>query len=101
MKASSNLFGFSTKSSSESLKIELSESTKIEDILQSQNQSQKTQGFALQILQRYFRLVSSNERRSRSKIFLLFIWIKEPCVRKFEGLACSKLIGISQTEMKI
>ena len=40
----------------------------------------------------------SDDRRSRSKIFLLFIWIKEFCVRKFEGLARSKLFGISQTE---
>ena len=40
----------------------------------------------------------SDERRSRSKIYLLFIWIKELCVRKFEGLARSKLLGISQTE---
>ena len=39
----------------------------------------------------------SDERRSRSKIFPLFIWIKEPCVRKFEGLKRSKLLGISQT----
>ena len=41
----------------------------------------------------------SDGRRSRSKIFLLFIWIKEPCVRKFEGLVRSKLLGISETEM--
>ena len=40
----------------------------------------------------------SGERRSRSKIFLLFICIKEPCVRKFEGLARSKILGISQTK---
>ena len=40
----------------------------------------------------------SDERRSRSKIFLLFIWIKEPCVRQFEGLARSKLLEISQTD---
>ena len=38
----------------------------------------------------------SDERRSRSKLFPPFIWIKEPCVRKFEGLARSKLLGISQ-----
>ena len=56
-----------------------------------QIQSQKTQDFA----------TLSDERRSRSKIFLLFIWIKEPCVRKFEGLARSKLLGISQTEIQI
>ena len=41
----------------------------------------------------------SEERRSRSKIFPLFIWIKEPCVQKFEGLARSKLLGISQTDL--
>ena len=32
-------------------------------------------------------------------MFLLFIWIKELCIRKFEGLARSKLLGISQTEL--
>ena len=41
----------------------------------------------------------SDEVSSRSEIFLLFIWIKEPCVRKFEGLARSKLLGISQTDL--
>ena len=56
-------------------------------------QSQKTQGFCVADF-----ATLSDERRSRSKIFLLFIWIKEPCVRKFEGLARSKLLGISQTE---
>ena len=55
-------------------------------------QSQKTQGFCVADF-----ATLSDERRSRSKIFLLFIWIKEPCVRKFEGLARSKLLGISQT----
>ena len=55
-------------------------------------QSQKTQGFCVA----HFATLS-DERRSRSKIFLLFIWIKEPCVRKFEGPARSKLPGISQT----
>ena len=39
----------------------------------------------------------SDERRSRSKIFYYLIWIKEPCVREFGGLARSKLLGISQT----
>ena len=43
----------------------------------------------------------SDERRSRSKIFPLFIWIKEPCVRKFEGLERSKLLGISQTKISL
>ena len=56
-------------------------------------QSQKTQGFYVADF-----ATLSDEIRSRSKIFLLFIWIKEPCVRKFEGLARSKLLGISQTE---
>ena len=39
----------------------------------------------------------SDERRSRSKIFPLSLWIKVPCVGKFEGLARSKLLEISQT----
>ena len=47
-------------------------------------QSQKTQGFCVAD---FFCNAISDERRSRSKIFLLFIWIKEPCVGKFEGLA--------------
>ena len=55
-------------------------------------QFQKTQGFCVA----YFATLS-DERRSRSKIFPLFIWIKEPCVRKFERLERSKLLGISQT----
>ena len=58
-------------------------------------QSQKTQGFCVADF-----ATLSDERRSRSKIFLLLIWIKEPCVRKFEGLARSKLLGISQTEVE-
>ena len=41
----------------------------------------------------------SDERRSRSKFFYNLIWIKEPCVRKFKGLARLKLLGISQTIM--
>ena len=40
----------------------------------------------------------SDERRSRSKFFPLFIWMKESCVRKFEGLERSKLLGISKTK---
>ena len=60
------------------------------------NQSQKIQGFCVA----YFATLS-DERRSRSKLFPLFIWIKEPCVRKFEGLERSKLLGISQTKMKL
>ena len=55
-------------------------------------QSQKTQGFCVADF-----AMLSDERRSRSKIFPLFIWIKEPCVRKFEGLERAKLLGISQT----
>ena len=58
------------------------------------DQSQKTQGFCVADF-----ATLSDETRSRSKIFPLFIWIKEPCVRKFEGLECSKLLGISQTMM--
>ena len=57
-------------------------------------QSQKTQGFCVADF-----ATLSDERRSRSKIFPLFIWIKEPCVRKFEGLESSKLLGISQTKL--
>ena len=55
-------------------------------------QSQKTQGFCVADF-----ATLPDERRSRSKIFPLFIWIKEPYVRKFEGLERSKLLGISQT----
>ena len=43
----------------------------------------------------------SDERRSRSKIFPLLIWIKEPRVRKFEGLERSKLLRISQTKIAL
>ena len=56
--------------------------------------SQKTQGFCVAGF-----ATLSDKRRSRSKIFRLFIWIKEPCVRKFEGLESSKLLGISQTRV--
>ena len=31
------------------------------------------------------------------KLFYCLIWKKEPCVRKFEGLTGSKILGISQT----
>ena len=55
-------------------------------------QSHKTQGFCVADF-----ATLSDERRSRSKIFPLFIWIKEPCVRKFEGLERSKRLRISQT----
>ena len=59
-------------------------------------QSQKTQGFCVVDF-----ATLCDERRSRSKIFLLFIWIKEPCVRKFKGLERSKLLGISQTILRV
>ena len=58
------------------------------------NQSQKTQGFCVADF-----ATLSDETRSSSKIFPLFIWIKEPYVRKFEGLERSKLLGISQTKI--
>ena len=35
------------------------------------------------------------------KLFFSLIPIKEPCVRKFEGLTRSKILGILQTEMVI
>ena len=54
--------------------------------------SQKTQGFCVADF-----ATLSDEIRSRSKIFPLFICIKEPCLRKFEGLERSKRLGISQT----
>ena len=41
----------------------------------------------------------SEERRSRSKIVLLFNVDKKTCVRKFEGLTRSKILGILQTLM--
>ena len=56
----------------------------------SRFRSQKTQGFCVADF-----AMLSDETRSRSKIFPLFIWIKEPCVRNFEGLEHSKLLGIS------
>ena len=59
----------------------------------SAEQSQKSQGFCVADF-----ATLSDERRSRSKIFPLFIWIKEPCIPKFEGLERSKLFGISQTK---
>ena len=58
-------------------------------------QSQKTQGFCVADF-----ATLSDETRSYLKIFPLFIWIKELCVRKFEGLERSKLLGISQTILK-
>ena len=55
-------------------------------------QSQKTQGFCVADF-----ATLSDERKSRSKIFPLFIWMNETWVRKFEGLERSKRLGISQT----
>ena len=51
-------------------------------------QSQKTQGFCVADF-----ATLSDERRSRSKLFPLFIWIKEACVRKFEGLDVRNVLG--------
>ena len=59
-------------------------------------QSQKTQSFCVADF-----ATLSDERRSRSKIFPLSIWIKEPCVQKFEGLERSKLFRILQTNMSV
>ena len=73
--------------------ISVSRKTGLCFLLNGSNRSQKAQGFCVVDF-----VTLSDERRSRSKIFLLFIWIKEPCVRKFEGLARSKLLGISQTK---
>ena len=56
-------------------------------------QSEKTQGFCVADF-----ATLSDERRSRSKILPLFIWIKEPCVRKFKGIERLKFFGISQTK---
>ena len=63
--------------------------------LRSPSQSQKTQGFCVADF-----ATLCDETRSRSKLFPLFIWIKEPCVRTFEGLERSKLLGISETKVK-
>ena len=59
-------------------------------------QSQKIEGFCVSDF-----ATLSDERRLYLKTFVLFIWIKEPCVRKFEGLVCSKVLGISQTKCDI
>ena len=56
-------------------------------------QSQKTEGFCVANFAKL-----SDERRSRSKIVLLLNKEKEPCVRKFEGLTRSKILGFLQTE---
>ena len=68
--------------------------TTLSNSLLCTTQSQKTQGCCVTDF-----ATLSDERRSHSKIFPLFIWIKEPCVRKFEGLERSKLLGISQTTL--
>ena len=57
-------------------------------------QSQKIQGFCVADF-----ATLSDERRLVLKIVLLFNVHKNPCVRKFEGLTRSKILGILQTEM--
>ena len=59
-----------------------------------QIQSQKIQVFCVADF-----ATLSDQRRSRSKIVLLFNVDKKPCVRKFEGLTRSKILGILYTEM--
>ena len=54
-----------------------------------QMQSHKVQGFCVADF-----ATLSDERRSRSKIVLPFNEDKKPCVRKFEGLTRSKILGI-------
>ena len=61
---------------------------RVQKTLSGLNQSQKTQGFCVADF-----ATLSDERRSRSKIFPLFIWIKEPCVRKFKGLEVRNFLG--------
>ena len=56
--------------------------------------SQKIQGFCVADF-----ATLSDERRSRSKIVLLFNVEKNLRVRKFEGLTRSKILRILQTEM--
>ena len=51
----------------------------------------KLKVFSLQIFQRYLM------KELRLKIFPLFRWIKQCCIRNFEGLEHSKLLEISQT----
>ena len=55
-------------------------------------QSQKTRGFCVADF-----ATLSDDRISRSKIFYRLRSIKEPCVRKVEGLTRSKILGILQT----
>ena len=52
----------------------------------------KPKVFVLQILRQYL----TKEGRVR-KLFYCLIRIKEPCVRKYEGLTRSKILGILQT----
>ena len=59
-------------------------------------QSQKTHGFRVADFATIF-----DERKSRSKIYLLFNMDKKPCVRNFEGLVRSKILGISQTTLVV
>ena len=54
-------------------------------------QSHKTQGFCVADF-----ATLSDERRSGSKIFLLFAMDKKTLHSKSEGLARSKILGISQ-----
>ena len=54
-------------------------------------QSHKTQGFCVADF-----AMLSDERRSRSKIFLLFAMDKRTLHSKSEGLARSEILGISQ-----
>ena len=51
-------------------------------------QSQKTQGFCVADF-----ATLSDETRSRSKIFPLFIWIKEPCVENLKGSNVQNFLG--------
>ena len=51
----------------------------------------KPKVFVLHILRRHL----TKEGRVRN-FFYCLIWIKEPCVQKFEGFARSKILGISQ-----
>ena len=56
-------------------------------------QSKKIQGFVSQILWHYLA-----KEGCVQKLFYCLIPIKEPCVRKYEGLPRSKILGILQTE---
>ena len=55
----------------------------------------KPKVFVPQILRHYL----TKEGRVR-KLFCCLIRVKEPCVRNFEGLTRSKILGILQTEYK-